>query len=102
MLVESEPGDHSTDPENGITINVGQRQSSESVVVSGVSGTRRTYLEMDGGGLGPATGSAEVLYTFVTGGRTYFAVYYHYPGEPDVTADFDRMITDTLRFSSAA
>src|SRR5437867_4208029 len=44
MLIESEAGDHSADPENGSTISVGLRQSSQPVLVSGASGTRRTYL----------------------------------------------------------
>src|SRR5256885_16096250 len=102
MLIESETGDHSTDPENGRTISVGQRQSSASVIVSGVSGTRRAYLVMNDQPLGSPKGTAEVLYTFVTSGRTYFAVYDHYPAEDDLTVDFDRMVADTLAFSSTA
>jgi hypothetical protein len=102
MLIESETGDHAADPENGVSIGVGQRQSSQSVVVSGVSGTRRTYLVMADQPLGSPKGTAEVLYTFVTGGHTYFALYDHYPAEADLTADFDRMITDSLKFSSIA
>jgi len=101
MLIESEAGDHSADPENGSTIAVGLRQSSQPVVVSGASGTRRTYLygkdsqSMSGDSL---AGTTEVLYIFVTGGRTYFAAYWHYPADPDLTADFDRMVTGTLKF----
>ena len=101
MLIESEAGDHSADPENGSTISVGLRQSSQPVVVSGASGTRRTYLygkdsqSMSGDSLAGAT---EVLYIVVTGGRTYFAAYWHYPADPDLTADFDRMVTGTLKF----
>jgi hypothetical protein len=102
MLIESETGDHSTDPETGQTIAVGQRQSSQSVVVSSVSGTRRTYLVMDDQPLGSPKDTTEVLYTFVTGGRTYFALYDHYPADADLTADFDSMVTDSLKFSSVA
>jgi len=57
---------------------------------------------MDDRPLGSPKGTAEVLYTFVTGGRTYFAFYDQYPAEANLTADFDRMVTDSLKFSSTA
>jgi hypothetical protein len=100
MMILSEAGDHSADPENHQTLYVGDRQSSQAVTVAGVGGTRRTYLVTANGPLPPPNNTVQILYTFVTGGRTYFALYDRYPGEPDLTADFDRMVTASFRFST--
>jgi hypothetical protein len=99
MLVWSQPGDHSADPENHVGIFVGERQSSQPVTVAGVSGTRRSYLVTADYPLPPPKNTVQILYTFLTGGRTYFADYDRYPGEADLTTDFDRMITGSFGFS---
>jgi hypothetical protein len=100
MMIVSEAGDHSADPENHQTLYVGERQSSQAVTVAGVGGTRRTYLVTASNPLPPPRNTVQILYTFVTGGRTYFALYDRYPGDPDRTADFDRMVTASFRFSA--
>jgi len=41
------------------------------------------------------------LYTFLTGGRTYFAIYDHFPDDADLTAAFDQMVTTSLSFSAS-
>jgi hypothetical protein len=100
MLIVSEAGDHSADPENHQGLYVGERQSSQVVTVAGVGGTRRTYLVTASNPLPPPKNTVQILYTFVTGGRTYFALYDRYPGDLDRTADFDRMVTASFRFSA--
>lgn len=99
MMVWSLQGDHSADPENGVGTSVGQRQSSQPVIVAGVTGTRRTYLVTSANGFSPQ-GTVQVLYTFVTGGRTYFPQYNRFPSDQDLTTQFDQMITTSLRFSA--
>lgn len=100
MMIESAAGDHSADPENYQRLYVGERQSSQPVTVAGVGGTRRTYVVTANNPLPPPRNTVQILYTFVTGGRTYFALYDRYPGEPDLTVDFDRMVTASFRFSA--
>ena len=41
-----------------------------------------------------------MLYLFATGGRTYYLEFDRYPGDPDSTREFDRMATQTLKFSA--
>ena len=79
---------------------VGTRKTSKSLVVDGIKGTRRTYLVTKTLALGPAKGTIQVVYAFVTGGETHFAIYNRYPKAPDLTAAFDKMITKTLHFSA--
>ncbi len=97
MMVWSQQGLHSA-AENTY---LGQPQSSQSVIVAGVSGTRRMYLVTAANPLPPPKGTAQVIYTFLTGGRTYVALYDRYPGDRDLTADFDQMVTTGLRFSAS-
>lgn len=101
MMVWSAPGDLAANHESnqGPGMYVGARQSSQNVVVAGVTGTRRTYLVTADNPLPPPKGTVQVLYTFVTGGRTYFAQYDRHPGEADLTSGFDQMITGSLAFS---
>ena len=98
MMVWGVPGQVSA--ESGSGAYVGTRTSSKSVVVDGVRGTRRTYLVIKALPLGPPKGTIQIVYTFVTGGETHFALYNRYPKAPDLTAAFDRMITKTLHFSA--
>jgi hypothetical protein len=81
-------------------MSMGQQQSSQTVTVAGVTGTRRTYLETADHPLPPPKGTFEVLYAFVTGGRTIFAFYARYPRDADLTTAFDQMVTATLKFSA--
>ena len=50
--------------------------------------------------LPPPKDTVQVLYTFATGGRTYYLEYDRYPGDPDRASDFDRMVMETLAFSA--
>src|ERR1700730_5337867 len=95
VMVWSRPGDHPFG-ENSL---VGQLQSSKPVTVSGVSGERRTYLVTADNLISPPKGTVQVEYRFLTGGRSYFALYDRYPGDTDLTAAFDRMVTTSLSFS---
>jgi hypothetical protein len=97
MMVWSRQGDHSA----GENTYLGQPQSLQPVTVAGVSGTRRTYLVTAANPLPPPKGTVQVLYTFGTGGRTYFALYDHYPDDSDLTVDFDRMVKTSLSFSAS-
>jgi hypothetical protein len=98
-FVWSHAGDHSTGPDNETGgQHLGQLQTSVSVMVGGMNGTRRTYLETQDLPLPPPKGTVQVLYLVFAAGRTYFAQYDVYPGDRDLTADFDRMVTETLKF----
>ncbi|MGH7762960.1 MAG: hypothetical protein ACREOM_00910 [Candidatus Dormibacteraceae bacterium] len=100
MIVTSSLGDQSAGPENNQGIYVGQRQSSQMVTVAGITGTRRTYLVVASNPLPPPRGTAQVVYTFVTGGRTYFAFYNRFPGDTDLTTAFDQMVKGSLKFAA--
>jgi hypothetical protein len=97
MMVWSRHGDHSA----GENTYLGQPQSSQPVTVAGVSGTRRTYLVTADNLISPSKGTVQVVYTFLTGGRSYFALYNRYPGDTDLTAGFDQMVTTSLSFSAS-
>jgi hypothetical protein len=97
MMVWSVSGDYTGGPSN---MSLGTQQSSRTATIAGIAGTRRTYLVTADSPLGPPNGTVETLYTFVTGGRTLFAFYARYPGDADLAADFDSMITGTLKFSA--
>ncbi len=79
---------------------LGSLQSSQDVTVASVSGTRKVYLVTANNPLPPPKDTVQVLYTFVTGGRTYYLEYDRYPGDLDATAAFDSMVTQTLAFSA--
>lgn len=73
---------------------------SASVIVDGVTGKRYegTYKMLSGeDGIGPQDGDREVMYVFYVNDYTYTATY-RVTGYPDVLADFDTMVTETLRF----
>jgi hypothetical protein len=97
MMVWSVAGDYPGGPGNA---PLGDQQSSQAATVAAVTGTRRTYLVTADLPLPPPKGTIQVLYTFLTGGRTYFALYERYPGDVDLTGGFDQMITQTLAFSA--
>jgi hypothetical protein len=98
-MVWGVPGQVSAET-GGSGMYVGTRRTSTSVVVDRIRGTRRTYLVTKKVPLGPPVGTVQVVYAFVVGGETHFAIYNRYPKEPDLTAAFDRMISKTLHFSA--
>lgn len=73
---------------------------TKEVTVDGVKGERQsgTY-SYDGYGIGPATGSKDVVYIFKTNGLIYKAYYSQAPNYPDVLSDFDLLVTKTLKFN---
>jgi hypothetical protein len=97
MMVWSRQGDQPF----GINSYLGQPQSSQPVTVSGVSGERRTYLVTADNPIPPPKGTVQVEYRFLTGGRSYFALYDRWPGDTDLTAGFDQMVTTSLSFSAS-
>jgi hypothetical protein len=98
MMVWSRQGDHSA----GENTYLGQPQSSKPVIVAGVSGTRRIYLVTADNLISPAKGTVQVVYTFLAGGRSYFAMYNRYPGDADLTSGFDQMVTTSFTFSASS
>jgi hypothetical protein len=79
---------------------LGAFQSTQNVTVDGVPGTRTVYLVTADNPLPPPKGTTQVLYKFITSGRTYYLEYDHFPGNIDRTNAFDQMVTVTLRFSA--
>jgi len=71
-----------------------------TVVVDSVQGDRYSAVVVQSTGLPPPVGSHEVCYVFFNGNRTYALIYDHWPTDPDRTADFDRLVQQTLRFSA--
>ena len=77
---------------------LGDLQSSQPVAVDSVAGTRNVYRVTANNTMPPPKDTAQVLYKFATGGRTYYFQYDRHPGDPDRTAEFDRLVTETLAF----
>jgi hypothetical protein len=80
----------------------GSDLASTSLTVGGVSGTRQSATAV-AADLGPPAGTRLVVYLFFTGGRTYRCAYSQEPSGPtstNVLADFDLMVTGTLRFTA--
>ena len=96
----SATGDHSRDPDNQNGIYTGQLQTNRPVTVAGVTGMRKTYIVTANNPLPPPSGTSQVLYVFVSSGRTYWIDYDRYPGEADLASAFDAMVSNTFRFSS--
>ena len=94
LVMISFPGAH--DPPGYL----GTLQSSKTVTVASVAGTRKVYLVTKSNPLPPPKDTVQVLYTFKTGGRTYYFEYDLYAGDADSTAEFDRMVTQTVAFSA--
>jgi hypothetical protein len=77
--------------------------SISEVTVDGVKGQKITgtfHQAADTAGLGIADNTKVIAYLFVTGGKTYVALYQQQPAMPDVANDFQVMITRTLKFNS--
>jgi hypothetical protein len=77
---------------------LGAEQSSRQVTVDSVTGTRTVHLVSANNTMPPPRDTVQVLYRFSTGGRTFYVQYDRYPGDLDRTADFDRMVTETMKF----
>jgi hypothetical protein len=77
---------------------LGSLQSSQNVAVAGVAGTRKVYLVTASNPLPPPRDTVQILYTFARQGRIYYLENDRYPGDSDLTQDFDRMVTQTLTF----
>ena len=75
--------------------------ATADAVADGVDGHRYTArIETDHGGFPPPKGTDQVLYVFFNGQRTYAFWYEHWPTDPDRTADFDKLVQQTLKFSA--
>lgn len=76
---------------------------TEQVTVAGVTGKKQTgtFKVPEGmDGPGPQNGEKHTVYTFFTNSRTYRASYGDGPGFPDVLADFNTMVSKTLKFEA--
>lgn len=74
----------------------------EILIVAGVEGERQIGIaenESERGHSDP-DGTKSVRYIFHTNDRIYVAAYNQRPSYPDVLADFDLMVTKTLKFSA--
>lgn len=69
-------------------------------VADGDQGYRYTAHVDQDLGLPPPKGTDQVYYVFFNGSRTYALWYDHWPTDPDRTADFDKLVQQTLRFSA--
>jgi len=76
---------------------LGAQQASRQVTVDSVTGTRIVYV-VSANSMPPPKDTVQLLYRFSTGGRTFYAQYDRYPDDTDRTAEFDRMVTETLKF----
>jgi hypothetical protein len=63
-----------------------------------VSGT--FHISANAAGVSLADNTKVVGYVFVTGGKTYVALYQQQPSMPDVLTDFNLMVNKTLKFSA--
>ena len=91
----------SVPPAGGSYISIAPITGSQDVILNGgVHGIRYTATETRDGMIGTPRGTTEVYYLAYNGVRTYAIGYYRLPGAPDRSADFDRMIKETLRFGA--
>ena len=77
--------------------------TSTPVTINGVTGTKQTgtiNMTSEIGGL--PTDTETIQYTFFTGGRSYIISYHQQPGYPDVSDDFETIVTRTFRFEPAS
>lgn len=73
---------------------------SADAVADGVHGSRYTAKVDRTESLPPPNGANQIYYIFFNGSRTYSLRYDHWPTDPDRSADFDRLVQQTLRFSA--
>jgi hypothetical protein len=81
-------------------VYVGQITSTTSINVDGVEGTRQTATVTANNTMAPLKGATQIVYKFVTGGRTYAVYYTREPGEPDLAIDVDNLVQQTFRFTA--
>jgi streptogramin lyase len=98
----SGPGDQREAlPPNGYqNFYFGRLTGTSEAVVDGVHGLRYTAKIDKNGLIGTPKGTDQIFYVFFNGERTYAFNYYHLPQDPDRSADFERLIQKTLRFSA--
>src|SRR3981081_1207959 len=65
-------------------VYVGEITGATSIKVDGVEGTRQTATVTANTTIAPLKGATQIVYKFVTGGRTYAVYYTREPGEPDL------------------
>lgn len=70
--------------------------SQDVTTASGAKGVRYTAVEDKDGMIGSPKGTAEVYYVLSSADRTLAILYSRVPGAPDRTADFDRLVKETL------
>ena len=87
-------------PTGGSAFYAGTLTGSGKVVVDGVHGYRYTATVDKALPLPPPKGTNQIYYVFFSGTRTYAFAYDHWPTDPDRSADFDRLVQQTLRFSA--
>ena len=79
---------------------VGDIIGTAPVTADGVDGTRQTATVTANLPLPPAQGASQVVYRFMTQGRSYVLYYTREPDQPDLTNDVDNMVERTLRFAA--
>lgn len=71
----------------------------KDIEINGVSGKRISAVATESSeGFSLAEGTMLVSYVFFTKGNTYTASYYQFKNSPNVLADFNTMVTKTLKF----
>lgn len=79
---------------------VGTPTGNSDVVVDGVHGNRYTAHVDKSNPLPPPSGTNQIYYVVYNGIRTYAFEYSQWPTDPDRSADFDRLVQQTLRMSA--
>ena len=102
FIAEAPAGDQRQQlpPTGGNSFYAGTLTSTTKVTVDGVTGSRYTALVDQDLPLPPPKGTTQIYYVFFDGTRTYALVFDHFPADPDRSADFDRLVQETLRFSA--
>jgi hypothetical protein len=96
--VASTDGDHRADFK--LDANSYGNIVTSAVTLNGVTGQKETgtLTKVPDGPSPLKVGTKEINYVFFTNNITYSATYSQGPTDPDVSADFDTMITKTLKF----
>jgi hypothetical protein len=101
LFVSAEGDQRANLPPNGSSYSyTAPITGTSDVTVDGVNGHRYTAYVTASLPLPPPKGTDQVMYVFFDSHRTFFVVYEHWPMEPDRTADFDKSVQQTLRFST--
>jgi len=74
--------------------------SQTEIVADGVTGSKSSAtVKENSEGIGPEAGTKITKYCFKKGPMSYMALYVHDASYPDVTADFETLVTKTLEFN---